>query len=189
MYATYVREGSSSPLAALARLSWSPAALRFPPRVRPHVPPPQASATSPDDERFFEEYRERQSSIEQQLLAGRAPPSRLLYEERDYFLMQLPEEPLKQEYLKYTELYLDPTSQARSAVALPLRARRRPAPSHPDFSAAAPAPVAQPPQACACSLSCARPRACRPPSRLLPALSRPTARPPRHGRDARDSVG
>lgn len=42
------------------------------------------------------------------------PPSRQLYEERDYHLMLLPDEALKQQYLKYTQIYLSPDTQART---------------------------------------------------------------------------
>lgn len=60
-------------------------------------------------------FEARQRQIEAQLTAVGAPPAASVYEERDYFIMQLPEAELTLLYEQYTALYLNP------ATAAPLR--------------------------------------------------------------------
>ena len=60
-------------------------------------------------------FEARQRQIEATLTAGGAPLAASVYEERDCFLMQLPEEVLILLYEQYTALYLNP------ATAAPLR--------------------------------------------------------------------
>lgn len=56
-------------------------------------------------------YEQRQSSLEAALhKEGSGPPSTELYQQRDYWLLQLSDAQLKAEYVRQTEAYLDPST-------------------------------------------------------------------------------
>jgi hypothetical protein len=68
-----------------------------------------------DEQATYDEYSALQAALTDQLLnpaAGGAPPSRELYAQRDFHMMMLSDELLRQEYLKHTNAYLDPSTPA-----------------------------------------------------------------------------